>query len=113
MKRGPPVHPVQLQVVDRFFHILFLAFFPVLLHRPIPTMRIPHSIFALSPLLVFLPSTHAHSDSGGALYPPALQPLINRANTLLSLGQFNEAVKTYSEAIGALFFSLSVAWNWN
>ncbi|KIM77025.1 hypothetical protein PILCRDRAFT_630521 [Piloderma croceum F 1598] len=82
-------------------------------------MRIPHTIFALSPLLVFLPSTHAHSDSG-ALYPPALPPLINRANTLLSLGQFNEAVKTYSEAIeqsptdyllyykrGTSYFSLS------
>jgi hypothetical protein len=102
MKRGPPVHPVQLVV--RLF-ILFLSF-RFLFHRLITTMRIPHSIFSLSPLLVFLPSSHAHSDSGGALYPPALQPLINRANTLLSLGQFNEAVTTYSEAIGALFPSV-------
>ena len=64
-------------------------------------MRIPNTVLAFSPLLAFLPSTHAHSDTAGALYPPALQPLINRANTLLSLGQFNDAVKTYSEAIGS------------
>ncbi|KAF9445500.1 DnaJ-domain-containing protein [Macrolepiota fuliginosa MF-IS2] len=35
----------------------------------------------------------------GSLYPPGLLPLINRANALLSTGQFNEAAKIYSEAI--------------
>ncbi|KAL0948841.1 hypothetical protein HGRIS_008963 [Hohenbuehelia grisea] len=38
------------------------------------------------------------ADSGG-LYPPGLLPLINRANALLSTGQFNDAAKIYSEAI--------------
>ncbi|KAI0915510.1 hypothetical protein AcV5_003709 [Taiwanofungus camphoratus] len=37
--------------------------------------------------------------SGSSLYPPGLLPLINRANALLSAGQFNDAAKAYSEAI--------------
>ena len=32
---------------------------------------------------------------------PELQPLINRANTYLTTGQLKDAVKAYSEAIGA------------
>jgi DnaJ family protein C protein 3 len=32
--------------------------------------------------------------------PPDLKPLITRANGLLATGQFGEAVKAYSEAIG-------------
>src|SRR6202044_3313294 len=68
-----------------------------------PTMRIPNPILAFTPFLALLPSTNAYSDSssagGGALYPPGLQPLISRANTLLSLGQFSDAAKAYSEAI--------------
>ena len=51
---------------------------------------------ALSSLLPFLATVYA--DAGG-LYPPGLLPLINRANVLLSTGQFNEAVRIYSEAI--------------
>ncbi|KAH8105446.1 hypothetical protein BXZ70DRAFT_1070055 [Cristinia sonorae] len=39
------------------------------------------------------------ASAGSALYPPGLQPLINRANALLSVGQFNDAVKAYSDAI--------------
>jgi len=39
------------------------------------------------------------SSAGSALYPPGLLPLITRANTLLSAGQFNDAVKAYSDAI--------------
>src|ERR1700676_4698512 len=73
------------------------------------TMRIPNRILAFTPLLVFFPSAHARSDpsaAGGALFPPGLQPLINRANTLLSLGQFSEAAKAYSEAIGTLLLVL-------
>lgn len=68
----------------------------------IATMRI--SILVLAPMLVLL--LGAHADGNSALYPPGLQPLINRANTLLSLGQFNDAAKGYSEAIG-MFLTLS------
>ncbi|KAI0640609.1 hypothetical protein C8Q79DRAFT_995540 [Trametes meyenii] len=39
------------------------------------------------------------SGSGGALYPPGLVPLISRADTLLTAGQFNDAARAYSEAI--------------
>jgi hypothetical protein len=38
----------------------------------------------------------------GGLYPPGLLPLINKANLLLSSGQFSEASKIYSEAIGTV-----------
>lgn len=39
------------------------------------------------------------------IIPPGLQPLINKANTLLATGQFNDAARTYSEAIGELYTS--------
>lgn len=42
----------------------------------------------------------SHADSGSALYPPGLRPLISRANALLSIGQFSDAAQAYSEAIG-------------
>ncbi|OSD01882.1 hypothetical protein PYCCODRAFT_1368404 [Trametes coccinea BRFM310] len=42
---------------------------------------------------------HTLSGSGGALYPPGLVPLIARADTLLTAGQFNDAARAYSEAI--------------
>ncbi|KAJ7599168.1 hypothetical protein C8J56DRAFT_1011058 [Mycena floridula] len=54
-------------------------------------------LFALSSSLILL-FTAVSADSGG-LYPPGLLPLINRANALLSTGQFSEAAKVYSEAI--------------
>lgn len=47
-------------------------------------------------------SVLAESGAGSALYPPGLQPLINRANALLSAGAFHDAAKAYSEAIGTL-----------
>lgn len=53
---------------------------------------------ALVPISMVLSGSYA--DGGSALYPPGLQPLISRANTLLSLGQFNDAAQAYSEAIG-------------
>ncbi|KAJ3987873.1 hypothetical protein F5890DRAFT_1454803 [Lentinula detonsa] len=54
------------------------------------------SIFSSLVLL----STSVFADSGaGGLYPPGLLPLINRANALLSTGQFNDAAKVYTEAI--------------
>ncbi|KAG5337019.1 hypothetical protein C0989_011144 [Termitomyces sp. Mn162] len=60
-------------------------------------MRLP----ALTSFLLFVAHTvYAEpSNSSGGLYPPGLAPLINRANTLLSLGQFNEAARLYTEAI--------------
>ncbi|OSX60668.1 hypothetical protein POSPLADRAFT_1070782 [Postia placenta MAD-698-R-SB12] len=42
----------------------------------------------------------ANADpNAGSLYPPGLMPLIQRADVLLSAGQYNDAVKIYSEAI--------------
>lgn len=38
--------------------------------------------------------------SAGELYPSGYLPLVNKANTLLSAGQFNDAAKAYSDAIG-------------
>lgn len=45
-------------------------------------------------------------EGGSSLYPPGLLPIINRADALLSVGQFNDAAKAYSEAIG---WSISLA----
>ncbi|THH21286.1 hypothetical protein EW146_g263 [Bondarzewia mesenterica] len=46
------------------------------------------------------PNAHIRDPNGGAaLYPPGLMPLINRANVLLSSGQFNDAAAAYTEAI--------------
>ncbi|KAH9949150.1 hypothetical protein B0H21DRAFT_729750 [Amylocystis lapponica] len=63
-------------------------------------------IYAFLPPLLALLSYGVHADpnpspsgSGNALYPPGLTPLITRANTLLSAGQYNDAAKTYSDAI--------------
>ncbi|KAI9450127.1 hypothetical protein F5148DRAFT_1244721 [Russula earlei] len=58
----------------------------------------PLLLYGLSILLTIL-SVLADSSAGSALYPPGLQPLINRANTLLSAGTFLDAAKAYSEAI--------------
>ncbi|KAF7314087.1 hypothetical protein HMN09_00567800 [Mycena chlorophos] len=58
-------------------------------------------VYALTSSLVclLLGATRARADSGSGLYPPGLQPLITRANVLLSSGQFSEAARVYSEAI--------------
>ncbi|KAJ3865964.1 hypothetical protein EV359DRAFT_72110 [Lentinula novae-zelandiae] len=61
-------------------------------------MRIPSSLAVFSPFVLLFTSVLADSGTGG-LYPPGLLPLINRANALLSTGQFNDAAKVYSEAI--------------
>ncbi|ESK91303.1 and tpr domain protein [Moniliophthora roreri MCA 2997] len=53
---------------------------------------------ALSSFILSLAVPYIVADQGG-LYPPGLLPLINRANALLSAGQFNEAANVYSEAI--------------
>lgn len=61
-------------------------------------------VLALTSLLLLLANHNdnffVNADSG--LYPPGLLPLINKGNVLLSTGQFNEAAKIYSEAIGEL-----------
>lgn len=61
----------------------------------------PLLVYSLLVLLSAL-SVFADSGAGSALYPPGLQPLINRANALLSAGTFHDAAKAYSEAIGTL-----------
>ncbi|KAH9928916.1 uncharacterized protein B0H18DRAFT_1117733 [Fomitopsis serialis] len=54
----------------------------------------------LLPCLLVIVLSGVNADpSAGALYPPGLQPLITRANALLSVGQFNDAAKAYSDAI--------------
>ncbi|KAF8582449.1 TPR-like protein [Ramaria rubella] len=62
-------------------------------------MRLGRTIpsVVLSLLVTFVDAEPAAEK--GSLDPPALQPLINRANTLLSAGQFNEAARTYTEAL--------------
>lgn len=62
-------------------------------------MRLPRLVLGLLCL------GGAYADQGG-LYPPGLLPLINRANALLSTGQFSEAAKIYTEAIGMVQFYL-------
>ncbi|KAG9011824.1 hypothetical protein FRB94_007550 [Tulasnella sp. JGI-2019a] len=50
--------------------------------------------------LIFVSSTSADSSSGsGSLEPPNLKPIITRANVLLGAGQFQDAAKSYSDAI--------------
>ncbi|EIN04261.1 DnaJ-domain-containing protein [Punctularia strigosozonata HHB-11173 SS5] len=52
------------------------------------------------PLLVaFLAGADPSADGTGSLTPPTLQPLINRANALLSAGHYADAAKAYSDAI--------------
>ncbi|KAF8520012.1 hypothetical protein BU17DRAFT_75824 [Hysterangium stoloniferum] len=45
------------------------------------------------------PDNAEPAAGSGSLDPPTLLPLINKANAFLSAGQFNEAARTYSEAI--------------
>jgi hypothetical protein len=71
---------------------------PELLRKPLtlllaPTMR----LLVWAPLLIA--GIGASADSAG-LYPPGLLPIINRANGLFSAGQYNDAARAYSEAIG-------------
>jgi DnaJ family protein C protein 3 len=66
-------------------------------------------LFALSSFLALFNGIYADA-SGSSLYPPGLQPLISRANTLLSSGQFQDAAKVYSEAIGMLFLLKFFIW---
>jgi hypothetical protein len=65
------------------------------------SMPPPLLFYGLSILLTAL-SVVADPSAGSALYPPGLQPLINRANALLSAGTFHDAARAYSEAIGML-----------
>ncbi|THH02218.1 hypothetical protein EW026_g629 [Hermanssonia centrifuga] len=61
-------------------------------------IRITPLLFPVISVLVC--GANADSATGVAeLYPPGYLPLVNRANALLSVGQFNDAAKTYSEAI--------------
>ncbi|KAI0786545.1 hypothetical protein C8Q75DRAFT_799705 [Abortiporus biennis] len=66
-------------------------------------MRV-HALFSFPflSLVATLSAGFVYADApstGSALYPPGLLNLINRGNALLSAGQYNDAVKAYSEAI--------------
>ncbi|KAH8115629.1 TPR-like protein [Phellopilus nigrolimitatus] len=60
-------------------------------------------------MIMFLPSCltvlilsivgSAQSSSGSTVDQPELQPLINQANTFLTTGKFNDAIRAYSEAL--------------
>jgi DnaJ homolog subfamily C member 3 len=65
-------------------------------------MRIP-ALRILSSLILLSVPVLADTGSGTGLYPPNLQPLITTANALLSAGQFNDAARAYSEAIGKYY----------
>ena len=69
---------------------------------PTPSRYSPMRLFALAAPFFFLSGVLA--DSAG-LYPPGLLPIINRANGLLSAGQFNDAARAYSDAIGVFLRS--------
>jgi hypothetical protein len=42
-----------------------------------------------------------YADAGAGLYPPNYMPLLRRADSLLAGGQYNDAVRAFSEVIGA------------
>ena len=50
--------------------------------------------------LVYNANAQVNQIAGTSLYPEELIPLITRADALLTAGQFNDAAKAYSEAIG-------------
>jgi DnaJ homolog subfamily C member 3 len=54
-------------------------------------------------LSLLLYGVNAEPSQGSELYPPGYLPLVNKANVYLSAGQFNDAAKAYSEAIGMLY----------
>lgn len=61
--------------------------------------------FSILPLVLLFPicrtvNADPSVGSGSALEPPGLRPLVARANALFSAGQYNDAVKTFSSAIG-------------
>lgn len=70
-------------------------------------MRLRLTTFCVSILpAIFYGANAESSPRGGELYPPGYLPLVNRANVLLSVGQFNDAAKAYTEAIGELLYLL-------
>ena len=64
-------------------------------------MRLRISTFVAPILSAIIYGANAEqAPASGELYPPGYLTLVNRANVLLSAGQFNDAAKAYSEAIG-------------
>ena len=64
--------------------------------RPLTWMRLP-TLAGL--LLLVSPVLGEPSSSSGSIAHPNLQPLITRADALLSAGLFSDAAKTYTDAI--------------
>ncbi|KAG2014338.1 DnaJ domain-containing protein [Coprinopsis cinerea AmutBmut pab1-1] len=56
-------------------------------------------VLALGSLLLLVLQQQVAADPAAGVTPPGLVPLINRANVLLSSGNFGEAAKIYTEAI--------------
>ena len=83
-------------------NIAEVGFVPNLIpnHHPL-TMRLHLHTFIAPVLSVLLYGANAEPSQAGELYPPGYLPLVNRANALLSVGQFNDAARAYTEAIGA------------
>lgn len=63
-------------------------------------MRLRFTNFAVPVLSVLLYGVNAEPSQAGDLYPPGYLPLVNKANAFLSVGQFNDAAKAYTEALG-------------
>lgn len=59
-------------------------------------LRIPAAVLSL----ILLSIARAEPSNNSGLEPPTLRPLTLRANAYLSVGQFGDAARTYTEAIG-------------
>ena len=66
----------------------------------LPRLRLLQLLPLLLVGLVYHASAQQQQISGTSLYPEELIPLITRADALLTAGQFNDAARAYSEAIG-------------
>lgn len=63
-------------------------------------MRLIHSL-SYTIVSIFVVYIHAESTKpNGSVDPPGLQPLIIKADAFLSSGQFTDAARAYTEALG-------------
>ena len=71
----------------------------------LPRLRLLRLLPLLLVGLLYHTNAQQHQISGTSLYPEELIPLITRADALLTAGQFNDAARAYSEAIGEYQYS--------
>lgn len=64
-----------------------------------------HCSRRLSLLIAAIAASSAFADAGGesSVDPPGLKPLVTQGDSLLAAGQYSEAARSYSDAIGLLF----------